>query len=94
MDDNLHALYTIFPKVLLSSYKEGNLYYFKHKINCRMILPEEDFGTQVQHMIFGNPSFFTEYKQLVTDDHTFFQGILLTQLYCIKCIVRRQGKTL
>ena len=45
-----------------------------------MILPEEDFGTQVQHMIFGNPSFFSEYKQLATNHHPFFQGISFTQL--------------
>ena len=47
-------------------------------INFRMILPEEDFGTQMQHMIFGNPSFFSEYKQLATDDHAFFRGIALS----------------
>ena len=44
-----------------------------------MILPEENFGTQLQHMVFGEPSFFTEYKQLVTNQETFFQGTLFTR---------------
>ena len=48
--------------------------------NLRMILPEEDFGTQIQHMVFGNPSFFTDYKQLATDNHPFFRGIYLTSI--------------
>ena len=74
-DDNLHAVYTILSKVL-TIILDTQLHNILHNgKNLRMMLPEEDFGTQIQHMVFGKPSFFTEYKQLATDHHPFFRGI-------------------
>ena len=46
-----------------------------------MILPDEDFGTQLQHMVFGDPSFFTTYKKAATDKYTFFPSIILHLSY-------------